>query len=46
MRRPLADVVVLVLALDLPARVSGVGLQVEAGAVQLVALWNEISARM
>ena len=46
MRCPLADVVVLVAALDLPARVAGVGLQIEAGAVQLVALWNEVSATM
>ena len=45
-RPPLADVVVLVAALDLPARVAGVGLQIEAGAVQLVALWNEVSATM
>ena len=42
MRPPLADVVVLVPALDLPARVSGVGLQVETGAVQPAALRNVI----
>ena len=42
MRPPLADVVVLVPALDLPARVPGVGLQVETGAVQPAALRNVI----
>ena len=42
MRPPLADVVVLVPALDLPARVPGVGLKVETGAVQLAALRNVI----